>query len=296
MSIDREQLLGRFERLNVWSRGGERAPHKPLLVLYALARLTHGQESVSFSSVDRALTELLREFGPPRRSYHPEYPFWRLQRDGLWHIPNANQLARRKGQTDARKSELLRHGAVGRFPPDVLNALRTDPSLIEDIARALLAQHFPESMHDDILSAVGLSLRTVAARGRRDPEFRHKVIQAYEHRCAICGFGLSLGNADLGLEAAHVKWHQAGGPDTQDNGLALCVMHHKMFDRGALTVHESMRVAVSEQVHGTSGFEEWLLAFNGQELRQPQREEYRPAVRFLRWHWREVFRGPAKEA
>jgi putative restriction endonuclease len=238
---------------------------------------------------------LLCEFGPPRRSCHPEYPFWRLQNDGLWEIPDAERFAPRTGHADARKSELLRLGAVGQFPPDVLVALRRDPSLIHDIAHALLGQHFPETMHDDILSAVGLSIDMPRAARRRDPEFRGKVITAYEHRCAICGFSVSLGNTDLGLEAAHVKRHQAGGPDTQDSGLALCVMHHKMLDRGAVTVREDYAVVVSEQVHGSSGFEEWLPDFHGRPLRRPQRAECLPAAEHLRWHWKEVFRGPARE-
>jgi hypothetical protein len=29
-------VIHQFDALTVWSRGGERAPHKPLLVLYAL--------------------------------------------------------------------------------------------------------------------------------------------------------------------------------------------------------------------------------------------------------------------
>ena len=31
--------------------------------------------------IDGELRELLIEFGPGRKSYHPEYPFWRLQND-----------------------------------------------------------------------------------------------------------------------------------------------------------------------------------------------------------------------
>jgi len=32
------------------------------------------------------LERLLFEFGPPRKAYHPEYPFWRLQNDGVWEV------------------------------------------------------------------------------------------------------------------------------------------------------------------------------------------------------------------
>jgi putative restriction endonuclease len=141
---------------------------------------------------------------------------------------------------------------------------------------------------------MGLSIDMPRAARRRDPEFWGKVVTAYEPRCAICGLSVSLESVDLGLEAAHVKWHQAGGPDTQDNGLALCVMHHKMLDRGAVTVREDYAVVVSEQVHGSSGFEEWLLDFHGRPLRRPQRAEYLPAAEHMRWHWKEVFRGPRR--
>ena len=59
------------------------APHKPLLVLYALGRWQAGQKDVAFRQAETDLTALLREFGPPRKSDHPEQPFWRLQRDGV---------------------------------------------------------------------------------------------------------------------------------------------------------------------------------------------------------------------
>jgi putative restriction endonuclease len=76
-------ILERFQELSVWQRGSERAPHKPLLILLALGALSRGQRSLSFEQVETKLVELLKEFGPTRKSYHAEYPFWRLQNDGL---------------------------------------------------------------------------------------------------------------------------------------------------------------------------------------------------------------------
>jgi hypothetical protein len=59
-------------------------PHKPLLVLYALGRWGRGDPgAIPFRNVDRDLTPMLKEFGPRRQSYHPEYPFWRSQNDGV---------------------------------------------------------------------------------------------------------------------------------------------------------------------------------------------------------------------
>ena len=41
----------RLGDLTVWKRGDQRAPHKPLLVLYALAELERGERWVSFREV-----------------------------------------------------------------------------------------------------------------------------------------------------------------------------------------------------------------------------------------------------
>jgi putative restriction endonuclease len=60
-------VIDQFDALNAWSRGGERAPHKPLLVLHALGRWSRGETGdIPFKQVDADLTGLLKEFGPPR--------------------------------------------------------------------------------------------------------------------------------------------------------------------------------------------------------------------------------------
>lgn len=81
-----DALLTRFDELNTWKQGDQRAPHKPLRVLYALGRWQQGKREVTFREAEPELTNLLREFGPPRRSDHPEQPFWRLQKDGVWTV------------------------------------------------------------------------------------------------------------------------------------------------------------------------------------------------------------------
>ena len=93
----RTEILRKIHAINTWKRGAIRAPHKRLLVLLGLARIT----------------------GPPRRSVHTEYPFWRLQKDGLWDVPSGSALARRSSDTDPRKSELIKHDVVGGFPMPV---------------------------------------------------------------------------------------------------------------------------------------------------------------------------------
>jgi putative restriction endonuclease len=287
---DADDIIKRFDELGVWKQGDQRAPHKPLLVLYALGRWQRGQAEVAFQEAEPKLKDLLREFGPPRRSDHPEQPFWRLQRDGVWVVHAPSGMPLKTGDTIPRVGALRSPEVWAGFTPDVQAALTADPSRVAAIASRLLEEHFPESLHQDILDAVGLTLETWTKARRRDPAFRERILKAYEYRCAVCGFDIRLGTVPIALDAAHIRWHQAGGPDVERNGLALCVLHHKVFDLGAFTVREGV-VLVSDRAYGTAGFEEWLLAYHGQPVRDPQRPEWRPELGHLAWHGREVFKG-----
>jgi putative restriction endonuclease len=296
--LSRDDILQVFGRINVWSRGSERAPHKPLLVLYALSRLSRGEPStIPFREVAPKLTALLQEFGPSRRLFHPEYPFWRLQNDGVWVVDQADQLQRRTGQTDVPKRELLDKDVHAHFTAEIADNFQRDPRLIADVALTLLDGHFPASLHQDILAAVALDLRLTetVTRRQRDPEFRDRILTAYAHACAVCGFDVRLGGQMLGLEAAHIQWHQAGGPDEERNGLALCALHHKAFDLGAFTIRRDYVLLVSEQTHGRRGFEEWLLRFHDRPIRKPECDLYLPAEGFLNWHEKEVFKRPPRQ-
>lgn len=296
-SVDAGEVRRRVRSLNVWKRGDERAPHKPLLLLYALGRLQRGEpRQIPYEVVDEALGRLLEEFGPPRKSHQPEYPFWRLERDGVWRMEGPGSDRVRETPSDPSRTFLIEHGVSGGFAPEVEQVLTSDPELVQDIANTLLVEHFPRTYHEDILAAAGLDLDTVGAPERcpRDPDFRIKVITAYEYACGVCGFSVRLADTLIGLEAAHVKWHQAGGPDVRKNGIALCSLHHKLFDRGAFTISPELAIQVSERVNGATGLAEWLLDFHARSLRRPQRLEYEPGPAYLGWHAREVFHGPAR--
>ena len=79
-------VLARVGSLNLWKRHGERAPHKPLLILLAVGRLQRGEPDSHRSPRRPRLNELLQEFGTPSTRPSAQYPFWRLQGDGLWEV------------------------------------------------------------------------------------------------------------------------------------------------------------------------------------------------------------------
>jgi putative restriction endonuclease len=267
-----------------------------LLVLYAIGRALRGEpRMIEYARIDSDLRKLLIEFGPRRKSYHPEFPFWHLQTDGLWELSDTRNLVKRTGSDSPTEITLLSNKVQGGFPAEVFDELSRNNGLAREIVQDLLDAHFPETIHRDILDAVGIEFsmetRVVIAR---DPEFRERILRAYEYSCAVCGFDVRLGSILIAVEAAHIKWHQAGGPDEERNGLALCSLHHKLFDRGVFTISDSMSVIVSESAHGTRGFQEWVVAYHGKEIRPPQRPNYYPHEDWISWHVREVFQGPGR--
>lgn len=289
-------LIDKFNTLAIWERKGERAPHKPLLILFALGEFFRNPHRlIPYQEIDKKLRELLEEFGPNRKNYHPEYPFWRLQKDGIWEVHGAENITLTKSG-DARKSELINGDITGSIPEKIRTELTHNPKLFAQIVQNILNAHFPATIHEDILQSIGIDLSMKGtAKSKRSSDFRSKILQAYEYRCAVCGFDVRLGHTPIALEAAHIKWHQAGGPDEEINGLALCALHHKLFDRGAFALSENLEVLVSDKANGSHGFKEWLLNFHGKKIHYPQRQIFYPKGEFTNWHTKEVFKGYSRE-
>ncbi len=299
--MNRETLLTNIKTMNIWKKHDQRAPHKPLLILYALAQLQANQKQwLDYRIVSEDLRRLLIDFGPYRKSYHPEQPFVRLANDGIWQL-EAKEIGSEISVQDLNIKDnwLKLHETMGGFNNDVFQLLRSDKNLIREIAEMLLDMHFPESLHEDILSAVGLDISysntyTLTKVSKRDPAFREKILRAYGYSCAVCGFNVRLGQKLVGVEAAHIKWHQAGGPDIENNGVALCSMHHKLYDLGVFTINTEHNIIVSQSAHGTKGLDDWLLRYHSQKLTKPIQSSYMPELEFLDWNVREVFKGEGR--
>jgi putative restriction endonuclease len=164
--------------------------------------------------------------------------------------------------------------------------------------RALVDSHFPPTVAPDVLTAVGLDpddvLSTAGAGAtaprRRDPAWRAAVLQAWDRQCAFCGYDGQLGVASVGVEAAHIRWFAFDGPDSLDNGLALCVLHHKLFDFGALGIDASLRTHVSTVFTARTDTGRAVYDLHGRDLR-PRPGTAVPAAEHVSWHRREVFKG-----
>lgn len=188
--------------------------------------------------------------------------------------------------------------------------MRHIPGLLQAVAARTLETHFPATLHADIVATLGLELdganelregataaldHTTAARRRRDPGFRDRVLRAYEYRCCVCGFDLRIGHMPAGLEAAHIQWHHVGGPDIETKGLSLCALHHKLFDLGVFTVEPTQhRVVFSQHAVSASQGMASELQFHGRAIHPPQHVDLLPAPEFLAWNTQNLFKTPAR--
>lgn len=299
---DGKAWLERVAAIRAWSRDGVRAPHKPLLLLWVLGRLQQNQDNrpVLFTEVEGPLGALLAEYGPPNPT-SPGYPFHHLTSDGLWVVTTDAGV----GSPGSNVGPLRSQKARGELEAGFARALLTNPGLLVRVARYLLDANFPATLHGDIAIAVGLDLDAVsdgeindlAPRRRRNPAFRGDVLVAYEGRCAMCGWDGRLGGDGVGVEAAHIRWFAIDGPDSLNNALCLCSLHHKLLDTGAIGITADRAVAVSRRFVGQSTVARHLVQdLIGRPLESPQAGLEGPADAYIAWHTAQVFREPARQS
>lgn len=119
--------------------------------------------------------------------------------------------------------------------------------------------------------------------------FRDAVLLNYNFRCAIC----QLNIPEL-LNASHIiPWSQnVKRRADPSNGLSLCVLHDRAFDRGLLTLDASFRVVISSRLKKSDFHGKMLsLAFlkiEGQVIHLPTR--FIPDSESVAYHRENIFK------
>lgn len=151
-------ILRQVCNLKMWRKGAETAPHKPILILYALTRCeSGGSRMIGFVEIEQALTPLLKAVQRNRPVVEPRYPFWRLQSDGLWEVESDGPMLQRRGNTDPLRSELIAKNARGGFPTAIFNALASDAQFRARVSRLVLERYFSDAEQVDLRRLLGVS-------------------------------------------------------------------------------------------------------------------------------------------
>ncbi|NPD27407.1 HNH endonuclease [Corallococcus exiguus] len=122
---------------------------------------------------------------------------------------------------------------------------------------------------------------TVQAKKRlHQAAFRQHVLNAYEHRCAVCAFP----RMEL-LDGAHIlPDRDERGHAEVPNGLALCRLHHGAFDTNLMGFRPDGVIELAPSLLATRDgptLEHALKGFVGKTLQLPRAKELRPKKLYL---------------
>lgn len=155
--MDKSEILARFSKIRVVTRDGEKALHKPLLLLLVLGKYSRGcSRIIPFKDLENELTNLLKKCGPISKSSNPHLPFWHLQNDGIWELINDENLRDRKGHSDPTSKLMIDQNVMGGLTKEIYKAIKQDPGLLRELVQLLVDQFIPKQHAKSALRDVGL--------------------------------------------------------------------------------------------------------------------------------------------
>ncbi len=139
-------------------------------------------------------------------------------------------------------------------------------------------------LHEESEPWIGPVDRATALVNRkvRNRQFRKRILEVYDRRCALTGMQLINGGGRAEAQAAHIMSVEARGPDVVTNGIALSGTVHWMFDRGLISLSDSGEILLSRKINDVEGVTK--LLYPERQARLPTNENDRPHKRYLDWH------------
>ncbi|MCK8784706.1 hypothetical protein M0638_09965 [Roseomonas sp. NAR14] len=132
------------------------APHKPLMLLYALVQLRqHGRHRIGYRDADRVVGSLLARNASAGTRARVADPFLRLETDGIWQVELADRVEVLDGGGNGRPAILARLDPQAGFSDPILALLRHCPALVDEAINQLLDDNFPQDGHSAIITALG---------------------------------------------------------------------------------------------------------------------------------------------
>jgi putative restriction endonuclease len=196
------------------------------------------------------------------------------------------RYAYRAGDPNGGDNKKLRRAAESRVPLILLRGIR--PGVFAPVFPVYIARDVPSERYVEVALDESLLFsrrpetedeRAYAERMTRQrlhqPEFRARVLLAYETRCSMC----RLAHAQL-LDAAHILGdkHPEGRP-VVSNGLSLCKIHHAAYDQNFLGVRPDLVIEVqADLLHEIDGpmLKHGIQALAGSRLHVPRSVAARP--------------------
>ena len=296
-AVFEEDWLQRLANLNVYRASGGPAPHKALLLLNVLDRFEELVPDGRTLRLSPALSHRFREFWTilAHRRTQPaqvRYPFFHISRDGLWTCMDENGAF-----CDDRRS-----ATYAMIEPEFA-AFLSEPANRVPAMQTLVENFFPEDERTELYALLDIphppggggdspAPEAPPARGNA-ARFRLNVLASYEYTCALTGYRLDAVDIGSPVDAAHIHAHASSRNNDPRNGIALAKLPHWLFDNGLWSIADDLTVLVAgdRHVREAAPDQRALREYVGEAVRPPNRDEFRPDPKCLRWHRRKVFLG-----
>lgn len=202
-------------------------------------------------------------------------------------------LLNEEGKISGRSQSAVRPISISDFNRILDKGLNADIGILPRVDSDFITTEFTEKPQSfDFGHEVGSVVRDMSVftsnRAIRDPAFRRAVISAYDERCAITGLKLINGGGRAEVQAGHIRPVAAQGPDAVQNGLALSGTVHWMFDRGLISLSDSMEILISRHVNDRDSIES--LIYPTGYARPPEDKRLLPHPSYLGWHREHCFK------
>lgn len=184
------------------------------------------------------------------------------------------EIVSEEPSVDIRWTELAENTGITAKP---LNGQIRVPEGAEEYLRSLFAAEPGES--DDSTEPTDYpdtraTITTTIKQRRGQQQFRQKLLDAYDGRCAITGSQV----VDV-LEAAHIRPYRGSHSHRVQNGILLRSDLHTLFDLHLLTVDDDLVVRLSPQIVDSE-----YAQYDGTALRRTTPRTARPARENLQEH------------
>ncbi|MCU7853371.1 MAG: HNH endonuclease [Candidatus Thiodiazotropha sp. (ex Monitilora ramsayi)] len=138
------------------------------------------------------------------------------------------------------------------------------------VAETDIEDHSEEFSPEDTEKAKEKVSRSVALR-RGQPNFRKKLLSAYENSCAVTGTTFPPI-----LEAAHIVPYMGENTNHITNGILLRADIHTLFDLGLLGINQNYELIVANSIKYTE-----YERFNGKKINLPKNKTEHPSLAAL---------------
>ncbi len=299
----------KFAKLHTASKNGDKAPHKPILLLSIIQGFESGEISENRIYITPQLAARFKDNWHTfvtSQSFHPKFylPFYHMVTEGFWFLKMlpGREIALTSSYSPKSFTSLTQVIEYAYLDDELFLLLMNDKSRIT-LQQTLIDTYFHGlqiATQYNLLSDIEAQILNEAPapytreiteiddeeKFIRDGVFKTTIPRIYNYTCCISGLRIIATRNVQMVDACHIipfSETRDQSADNIKNGLSLSPNLHRAFDRFLITIDQDYRVIVSHQF--TESGDHTIHQFHGKQILLPSEIKYMPSLENLSWHY-----------